>query len=285
MRTVFLSSTAKDLSACREAAYKAIEGLQGYHCLRMEDFGSWNVNPDDFCRAKVGDCDVFVCMAGPLYGSRTPAGPSYTEREFDAAVTSNRPCLVFMTAEDFALPANLIESEDNRDRQAAFRTKLSSGRIIARFSDPQEVAVLVVQAIRNWEASLAGGSTGGNRSMVRIRRLKPQAESKWLESAEAVITIGRSPESFVRIDDPEVSWEHGQILRMKGQYYYRHLSDTNPTVIERRGAQILMKKGRKIEAILYNQDRLTMGNAGILVAYDLIGVDDGYIPTAKRPEE
>ena len=78
MTTVFLSSTSKDLEQCREAAFRAIEGLLGYHCVRMEDFGSIDETPDDFCRTKVGECDLFVCIAGPLYGSRNPAGSSLT---------------------------------------------------------------------------------------------------------------------------------------------------------------------------------------------------------------
>ena len=101
MLTVFLSSTSKDLEQCREAAFRAIKGLHGYHCVRMEDFGSIDEAPDDFCRTKVGECDLFVCIAGPLYGSRSPAGASFTEREFDAAFNGKKPCLVFVTAEDY----------------------------------------------------------------------------------------------------------------------------------------------------------------------------------------
>jgi len=37
IRRVFLSSTAKDLATHREAVYRAIEGLDGYHCERMEE--------------------------------------------------------------------------------------------------------------------------------------------------------------------------------------------------------------------------------------------------------
>jgi hypothetical protein len=107
MLTVFLSSTSKDLEKCRDAAYHAIEGLHGYHCVRMEDFGSWDEAPDDFCRAKVAECDLFICLAGPLYGSVAPAGSSYTDREFQAAVDHGKPCLVFMTAEDFPLPPSV----------------------------------------------------------------------------------------------------------------------------------------------------------------------------------
>ena len=34
--SVFVSSTAKDLAEYREAAHRAIEGMNGYHSVRME---------------------------------------------------------------------------------------------------------------------------------------------------------------------------------------------------------------------------------------------------------
>jgi len=158
MLTIFLSSTSKDLAQCREAAYRAITGLDGYHCVRMEDFGSWDKAPDDLCRSKVAACDLFVCIAGPLYGSRSPAGKSYTECEFEAAIEHQKTCLVFMTAEDFPLAANLIESDEDRRSQFAFRQRISSGRAITWFSTPDQASVKLVQAIRNWEASQAAAT-------------------------------------------------------------------------------------------------------------------------------
>jgi hypothetical protein len=155
MRTVFLSSTSKDLSACREAAFLAIQGLEGYHCVRMEDFGSWNQAPDELCRERVAKCDLFICMAGPLYGSLAPAGKSFTEREYDAAVEHQKPCLIILTDEDFPLPANLIEPDEHRKRQAAFRETIAPGKVISRFATPEQAAVRVIQAIRNWEATQA----------------------------------------------------------------------------------------------------------------------------------
>jgi hypothetical protein len=65
-RTVFLSSTGHDLTAYRDAVYRAIEGLDGYHGVRMEDFGARDWAADDFCRAKVAACDVFVGIDGHL---------------------------------------------------------------------------------------------------------------------------------------------------------------------------------------------------------------------------
>ena len=150
MLTVFLSSTSGDLERCREAAFRAIAGLHDVHCVRMEDFGAISLAPDDFCRAKVAECDLVVCVAGPLYGSRSQSGLSYTEREFDAAILAKKPCLAFMTPDDYAIAANLIEADDTRKSQLEFRKKISEGRVRTHFSTPHHLSVQVVQAIRNW---------------------------------------------------------------------------------------------------------------------------------------
>jgi hypothetical protein len=120
----------------------------------MEDFGAVDSMPDKFCEERVAECDLFVCIAGPLYGSRTLAGPSYTEREYEAARRRKKPCLIFMSREDFLLPANLIEPQHLRTRQMAFRKKLSGKTIIVQFGSCDEIAAKISQAIRNWEAAL-----------------------------------------------------------------------------------------------------------------------------------
>jgi hypothetical protein len=92
-------------------------------------------------------------MVGPCYGSVAPAGKSYTEREYEAAVKHERPCLVFRTADNFPLPANLIESDETRKRQLKFQQKVAKSRLITRFSSSGEVSLQIVQALRNWEAT------------------------------------------------------------------------------------------------------------------------------------
>ena len=83
----FLSSTAKDLKDHRTAAAQAIRRMDGWECVQMEDFGARDALPDDFCRARVSECDVFVGLVGHLYGSSPPGQSiSFTEREYDAAV-------------------------------------------------------------------------------------------------------------------------------------------------------------------------------------------------------
>ncbi len=150
MRTVFLSSTGRDLSAHREAVYRAIHGLDGYHCIRMEDFGARDWQADDFCRAKVAACDLFVGIVGHVYGAHPEhSEQSYTEREFDAA--ADKPRLMFIAPDDFALPVSLIEADNVRQKQVAFRQRVSKERIRDTFTSAEDLAARVGRAIRNWE--------------------------------------------------------------------------------------------------------------------------------------
>ncbi len=136
MKTVFLSSTGRDLSAYRDAACKAVEGLDGYHCVRMEDFGARNWGADAFDRAKVGECDVFVGIVGHCYGGSPKRRKlSYTEREYKAAVAMKRPRLMFLAPEEFPVPAHWIESDAKRKRQRALRGRVSAERIRALCAD------------------------------------------------------------------------------------------------------------------------------------------------------
>jgi hypothetical protein len=78
--TVFLSSTARDLQAYRDAVYEAIVQGGNYRCVRMEDFGALDGTAEEVVRSKVGECDLFVGLIGHLHGSR-PEGSelSFTE--------------------------------------------------------------------------------------------------------------------------------------------------------------------------------------------------------------
>ena len=152
VRTALLSSTGRDLAIHRDAVYQAIEGMDGYHCVRMEDFGARDWPSDEFCRAKVAECDLYIGIVGHLYGSSPEESEqSYTEREYDAAIAANRPRLMFVAPSDFPLPADLREPDDRQQQQRAFRERVDRERVRDTFASPDDLARRVVQAIRNWE--------------------------------------------------------------------------------------------------------------------------------------
>jgi hypothetical protein len=152
IKTVFISSTVQDLAKYRKAAYQAIESLDGYHAVCMEDFGARDWESDEFCREKVATCDLFVGIVGHLYGSCPPGTEqSYTEHEYEAAISAGIPRLICIAPEDFPLAASLREPDDKWQRQRVFRQRVSRDRIRDTFTTPENLAWRVVQAIRNWE--------------------------------------------------------------------------------------------------------------------------------------
>jgi hypothetical protein len=152
MRQVFLSSTARDLQEYRNAVFEAIQKCDGWHVVRMEDFGARAEMTDEFCRAKVAECDLFVGIVGHYFGSN-PKGSkkSYTQQEYDAAVEINKPRLMFVTPDDFSTPANLRESTKKYKLQQEFRKRVQETQPCPSFSSQQDLATKVVTAIRNHE--------------------------------------------------------------------------------------------------------------------------------------
>jgi hypothetical protein len=277
MRTVFLSSTSKDLTPHREAAYHAIESLDGYHCVRMEDFGARSAQADDLCVQKIRESDLVIFLIGPSYGSRNPKGISYTRSEYDSAVQSNKQCLVLMTGKDFPLAADLRENDESSKEQQAFRALLQKTYVVKTFTRADELPGLVTQAISNWQVAQPV-------SAVRWRRLTPSADPAWTRREGTTFGIGRSADNAICIDDPAVSWEHGNIYRRKSGFFYRHLSKVGPTVISHSDSDLLLKPGDQREVQLQSQDQLKVGGTTILLQFDLLGVDAAYVGTAPPPE-
>lgn len=279
MIRVFLSSTSKDLSECRSLAYHAIEGLTGYHCVRMEDFGSWDTQPDALCRRRVLECDLFVLIAGPLYGSYAPNGKSYTESEYDAAEESKKPRLIFLTTDDFAIPAKLAEPMSKRKRQDAFRKRLLKDRVVSMFTNGAELAPKVLQAIHHWQA------LPQESSVIRVSFDKPQ-DAPSIEFRRPYLRVGRSPEAEVFIDgDPDVSWEHGIIIKTGGQFFYQHLSAINPTMLESENRQTLLKPGESQQMPLESYNRIKVGNTVLTVEVENSTGPTKKVSTNKRPDE
>jgi len=151
-KTIFLSSPSEGLEECREKVYKVIEGLDGYHCIRMEDFGSRDKNPLDFCLSKVKECDLFIGILGHLYGSCPEDNQeSYTEKEYNEAVKSNKPQLMFLASDNFHVPQDLIESDQKREKQRRFREKVSKLFTRDTFDSCDDLVPKVVKAVWNWE--------------------------------------------------------------------------------------------------------------------------------------
>jgi formylglycine-generating enzyme required for sulfatase activity len=153
IRSVFLSSTGADLRPYRDAAFHAIHKLDGWKCIRMEDFGARPSGVVSFDQAAVEQCDLFVGIIGLLFGDCPKgAAESFTHLEHRAARA--KPKLLFVAPDDFPMPGNLREPEWKWDAQQKFRNELRDAKeeiLSIGFTSPDDLAKAIVTAIYNWD--------------------------------------------------------------------------------------------------------------------------------------
>jgi Novel STAND NTPase 1/Domain of unknown function (DUF4062) len=151
MYKVFLSSTSRDLTAYREAVHRAIDQLDGFDLVKMEDFGARDDTPRELCARRVGESDVLVGLLGHYYGSCPPGEElSFTELEYREAVDRSLSRVMFFAPDDFLSPISLREPDDSFRRQQAFRARVMAERVGASFASPEQLASAVTTALANW---------------------------------------------------------------------------------------------------------------------------------------
>ena len=82
---VFVSSTFTDLRSERARVAKAILDL-GHFPAGMEFFPAIGEEQLNYINSIIDLCDYYVLIVGGRYGSLSPDGISYTEKEYDCAV-------------------------------------------------------------------------------------------------------------------------------------------------------------------------------------------------------
>ncbi len=149
---VFLSSTAKDLAEHRKAVHERLMQTGLFHCVRQEDFGAQNADAMEFCRKQAQNADMFVGLIGLRRGWE-PDGDnekrSITEMEHDWARDAGRPRYLWVAPDDFPVPGNMRESDEEYARQTAFRKRVIGGgeRIVSQkgFGTPKLLASEIVE--------------------------------------------------------------------------------------------------------------------------------------------
>jgi hypothetical protein len=151
---VFLSSTALDLAAFRDAVYARLAQNDMFRCVRQEDFGAQNSGAVAFCSDKARGADLFVGIIGMRRGwepEGDSAHRSITEIEHDCATDAGRPRFIWVSPDNFAVPGNLHETRAEHRRQLAFRKRvMTGGEVIVSqkgFESPDQLAAAIVEKL------------------------------------------------------------------------------------------------------------------------------------------
>ncbi len=145
---VFVSSTYKDLIEERQ---HVSEQLLRSRCIPsgMELFTASGRPPWAVIKSALDTTDYMILILAGRYGSVDSEGISFTEREYDYAISLDIPVLVFLHEKPDRLPYEDVDTGELREKLGAFRKKVSdSERHTVQFwRDANDLAQKVSNAI------------------------------------------------------------------------------------------------------------------------------------------
>ena len=167
---VFVSSVGGGLEECRESARKIVNQLDWAKFVGMEDFGAQSKDPMDTCLEAVSNCDIFVAILGPRYGSKSKSGISISELEFDHAREKGLHRLLFLTTESFPFRSDLSDNKRDKIKQEKFRIKASSQLTRAYFNCVEDLRVNLAMALWSaYDALIDKGVETSSQASITLR--------------------------------------------------------------------------------------------------------------------
>ena len=114
----------------------------------MELFPSADDEQWAFIQREIASSDYYIVIAAGKYGSTDASGVSFTEREYDYAVSLGKPVMGFLFHEPSELRgAQLEQDTDRANKLKAFRNKVARGRLVKFFRNPDELKTQVWHAL------------------------------------------------------------------------------------------------------------------------------------------
>jgi hypothetical protein len=190
---IFVSSTYADL---QEERRNVIQALMEMDCIPsgMEIFPAADEEQWEFIKKVISDCDYYVLIIGGRYGSVTSEGISYTEKEYDFAVSIGLKVLAFLHKHPEEIPARNSELDPElRAKLDSFRRRVSEGRLVRFWSRADElpglVALSLLKTIKTYPAvgwvradRIASAEILNEVNDLRKRNLELESQVSQMES-------------------------------------------------------------------------------------------------------
>jgi hypothetical protein len=214
---VFVSSTYADLKEERRRVTQAIMEMD---CIPagMELFPATDEEQWEFIRKVIDDCDYYLLIIGGRYGSLTPEGISYTEKEYDYAVEIGVKVIAFIHQSPDDLP--VVKSDiapELREKLHAFRDKVATNRLVKFWTDPNELPGLVALSLS--KTIKAFPAIGWVRaSAVANEELLQQLNEVRKENASLRSELAKVPAQPSGFDVPDLA-DIGDSFEVTGTYW------------------------------------------------------------------
>ncbi|MGE0156972.1 MAG: DUF4062 domain-containing protein [Geobacter sp.] len=218
---VFVSSTYADL---KEERQKIIQALMEMDCIPagMELFPAADEDQFAFIKKIIDDCDYYLLVIGGRYGSLSPLGISYTEQEYDYAVSKDIKVIALLHESPEDIPLGKSEKDPElRARLDQFREKVSQGRLVRFWKNASElpgiVALSLSKTIKSYPARgwIRADRVASEDLLAEINQVRKQN----IELNQTIAKLGSSPTH-------EITNLAGldETIMLSGSHYYDHRS-------------------------------------------------------------
>jgi len=221
---VFVSSTYADLTEERQ---KVIHALLELNCIPagMELFPAIDEEQFQFIRRVIDDCDYYLLIIGGRYGSTTPEGISYTEKEYDYAIHIGLKVIALIHEKPGEIAFEKSEQEPiGQQRLKQFRQKVSTGRLVKYWKSPDELQGMVtLSLVRTMNQFPAIGWVRANKAasvelLTEINEVRKENEK--LKSAAG--EPGTQIENLAGLDDEmELSGDYRETWQRNTTRHWR----------------------------------------------------------------
>lgn len=226
---VFISSTYSDL---KEERSKVTQTIMALDCIPagMELFPANDAEQFEFIKKIIDDCDYYILIIGGRYGSISNDGISYTEKEFDYAISKNIPIIAFLHSNINNLTVEKSDTDTEiKAKLIAFRDRAATGRLVKFWETADElnsqVAISLTKTIKthpavgwvraNFQASLdvLQEMNGLRKELAELREYKLNVEKNNL-SEDFTKTIAGLDDEII-FDDSD-----GEKIHFKATWRY-----------------------------------------------------------------
>lgn len=194
--TIFISSTFSDLIEYREVTHAAIRKLRN-HANDMINWSSDDRSADIVSVEELKHSDLVLLIVAHRYGTIIKGETrSFIELEYLTAKKHNIPVLAFFVDEDYPWPPKHIENTPVlQNKLKEFKCKVENDSIPNFFSTPESLALLVTQAIANFDKRL-GIQTEIVIPKIKNEFLMVKTTNEILSVPDLNVLVGQSPDEL-----------------------------------------------------------------------------------------
>ncbi len=174
---VFLSSTYLDLIEERRIVMQTLLEMDYIPC-GMELFPAADEDQWTLIKKVIDQCDYYIVLIAGRYGSIGSNSKSYTQLEYEYAISSNKPVIAFLHEKPDSLPNYKCEqTETGRYNLSEFR-KLCHAKMVKYWNNTENLGALVCTSLtRLVQTKPAIGWIRANETQINTNIEKIKAEN------------------------------------------------------------------------------------------------------------